>query len=123
MVRKLQETTKFTDDENAEVLKVLHHLKKREGYSYQEMTRLSGVSMGGLIGLRKNTMISPNVATKLAEVFGYENWQDMLEDFQKKERRKTKPVVSKDWKEEMEARVKELERELNNLKRFLESKI
>ncbi len=119
MVRKLQEATKFTDQENTDVLRVLHHLKKREGYSYQEMTRLSGVSMGGLIGLRKNTMISPNVATKLAEVFGYENWQDMLEDFHKKERRKAKPVISKDWKAAMEARVKALEKELKAMKDIL----
>jgi esterase/lipase len=82
-----------------------------------ELSRLSGISMGGLIGLRKSTQISPNIATKLAETFGYDNWQDMLEEDQKKERRKAKPPVSKDRKEMMEARVAELEKELVLLKK------
>jgi transcriptional regulator with XRE-family HTH domain len=117
MVGKLQDANRFTEDENAAVIEVLHKLKKKNGYSYQELSRLSGISMGGLIGLRKSTQISPNIATKLAETFGYDNWQDMLEEDQKKERRKAKPPVSKDWKEMMEARVAELERLVTQLKK------
>jgi esterase/lipase len=90
--------------------------------NYQELSRLSGISMGGLIGLRKSTQISPNIATKLAETFGYDNWQDMLEEDQKKERRKAKPPVSKDWKEMMEARVAELEKTIKMLTVKLKSK-
>lgn len=116
MPRQLQETKKFTEQENKEILKVLHFLIRKEGYSFSELSRISGVSMGGMIGLRKNRNITPSIANKLASAFEYDGWYQMVTDFRKTSQKAEKPRAGKTWKQMIEGKISQLELEIQDLK-------
>lgn len=78
MVRKLQEVKTLSPTENKAVIHTVRQLMKQNGYTYHELSRRSGVSVGGLVGIRKETRVSPNVASKVAQAFEFKSWKQMI---------------------------------------------
>lgn len=116
MARQLLETKKFTETENKEILKVIGILMKKYGYSFNDLSKKSGVSMGGMIGLRKNSYITPSMANKLASAFNYEGWHQMLSDFKKNTKKTADAKDSKGWMKKMEEKISAMEQEILDLR-------
>ena len=71
-------------------------------------------------GLRKQTTITPKLATALAKVYGFEDWYGLVNDAKTQEAEvEAVEVDFSDWKASVEFRLMSLEKELMGLRRNL----
>lgn len=115
MVKKLLEVNRLSATENKAVIKTVKQLMQQNGFTYHELSRQSGVSIGGLIGIRKETKVTPNVATKIAHAFEYENWKSMIGQSVPRLLSKKQQGELSAKMEYLESRVKVLERQIEQI--------
>jgi transcriptional regulator with XRE-family HTH domain len=112
MGRKLLEVKSLSASENKAVIQTVRTLMKQHGYTFHELSRQSGISIGGLVGIRKESKVSPNVATKVAHAFKFDTWKEMIgEPIEENTAKKQSEEVTKRIAF-LEKRVKVLERQI-----------